>query len=254
MASKAELLDQAREQGLDVKTSTSKKELESMLASDTNSVDTSVTVNDNTDGEATNGTVQDGSTNEVKNGENIPQNGITETKTTAADSTISTQGDEARTEEETKYADESNPNNKARVTGAGGSLYDQDGNLRTGGKSYGVADDSNNDVSQDVFNSNRGEEPDRQDNVSMGEYLNPEVGSDADSNAREWSLEDQTKLADSLSEPDNGIKAVVSTSAGDYVRVKFIRNGLAFGTYKSRAFTEAKAKQYLSELKESRGL
>lgn len=258
MATKAELLDQAREQGLDVNSKTTKSELESMLASnDTSNTNTNggdVVVNENDNGEATNGTTKQGDESPVKNGENVPQNGVTEIETTPETSVTSTNGDENRSEEEIKFADEANPNNKARYTGAGGGEYDQDGNLRTGGKSYGVADDRNEEVSQDVFLSNRGEAPEGSDRVLESTYFNPTPGEDNDTNNQEWDKEDQEKLEESLSQPDEGIVARVTTSTGSYVRVKFFRNNLPFGTFKSRDFTEAKAAKYRDDLKESRGL
>lgn len=214
-----------------------------------------VQVNANENGEATNGTTLEGDESPVDAGDNIPQNGVTDIKTGEENSNqVSVDADDSRTEEEVKFADEANPNNKARVEGAGGSDYDQDGNLRTGGKSYGIA--ANGDTLSDVFSANNaGEAPERVDgSVPMGQYLNPVAGSDGDTNNHEWTRDSQKDLAEELSEPENGIRAVVSTSMGDYVRVKFLRNGLAFGTYKSRDFTVEKAKQYLADLKDGVGL
>lgn len=257
MANKAELLEQAKSQGLDVNTKTTKADLESMLGTsdsseakssgntaDEPSVET-VVVNSNDDGEATSGTTKEGDTSEVTNKDSIPQND--------AENTPEDGDAEGRSTEEFEFADESNPNNKARWTGAGGSEYDQDGNLRTGGKSYGVADDRNEGVTEASFEQNAGEAPEGADRVSET-YFNPQPGSDDDTNHREWTPEDQHKLEQSLSEPDNSITARVTTSVGNYVRVKFYRNGLPLGTFRSRDFSEAKARKYLNDVKEERGL
>lgn len=294
MATKAELLEQAKARGLDVKTSSTVKELESMLkssnegSSDSNETETpkeraksetsrnktsgtrkasetdknrtrqpsssEVTVNENEGGEATNGTTREGDESPIKNGEEVKQNGVSQVEVIGGDNNTDVEGDESRSETEVKFADEGNPDNKARYTGAGGGEYDQDGHQRTGGKSYGVADDTNEDISPDVFQSNRGEEPKREGRYNAGEWFNSEIGSEGDTNNQEWDEEKRKSLEDSLSEPDEGIRAKVTIATGDYVRVKFFRNGLAFGTFKSRKFEQGEAQAYLDELKESRGL
>lgn len=257
MATKAELLEKARDLGLDVNSKTSKSDLESKLSSQkegksSNSDDEKVTVNENKDGEATRGTTRDGDEEPVKNGEEVKQNGVEEVKVLGGDNNSELVTDESRTEEEVRFADESNPNNKARLEGAGDSDFDQDGHARTGGKSYGVAANSQQPTSDDAFEQNAGEEPENRE--SKKSFLNPQAGSEGDTNNQEWDRERQRELRESLSDPENGITAGVTTSVGSYVRVKFFRNNLPFATYTSRDFKEEDARKYLEEQKEARGL
>jgi hypothetical protein len=81
-------------------------------------------------------------TEEVTVGDVQPRNEVTEVRVLDPESpTMETVVDENRTQRQVEFADEQNPNQRGRRDGAQGSDYDQDGNLRTGGKSYGVADD-----------------------------------------------------------------------------------------------------------------
>jgi len=269
MANKAELLEQAKEKGLDVKSSTTKAELESMLAesgSDTpetgtasgtgalpSVVDATSENTNNPNGEKTNGTTKDGSEEPVTNETAVPQNGDTEVSTLdVTDNPVAKRADESRTEEEVTFADEANPNQKRRDGGAPGEEYDQDGNPRTGGYSYGVsADDTANTVPNE---ENKGEAPEEDSEVARVQNEAVEVGSfiNTDTNHAEWSIEDQQKLEDSLSDREAGIQARVTTSAGDYVRVKFFHNNKPLGTYTSRKFDEGEAKSFLSELRKDR--
>lgn len=287
MATKAELLEQAQEQGLDVNSRTTKAELESKLGQDgentadeqpqentpaeggeqtsgeTQEVDT-VEVNDNTDGEATNGTTEQGNEGAVENTQSVPQNGVDEIQTLdlTNDDPIAKKADEDRTDEELAFADESNPNQKARNAATDGAEFDQDGNPRTGGYSYGVAaDDSDGTV---VDEQNKGEAPEKKDEPFTGrvmnqpysarDYLNPVAGSENDTNNVEWSQEDQVKLEDSLSDLANGVRARVTTSAGRYVRVKFFWNNKPLGTYKSRNYSEGDAVEFRNRLLKERDI
>jgi hypothetical protein len=256
---KAELLEQAKSQGLDVNTKTTVAELREKLGTS----DEVVTVNENKDGEATNNTTEEGNESSVENTESIPQNGVTEIETLdVTDNPVAKKADDARTEDEVKFADESNPNQKARTAATNDADYDQDGNLRTGGKSYGVADD---DVQGVVFDKqNEGQAPENtgehftgrvmNDPDAPNRVLNAEAGSDEDVNAHEWTVEDQQKLEDQLSDPKNGVQARVTTSTGDYVRVKFFFNNKPLGTYKSRGFDKKKAVEFRKKLVDERGL
>lgn len=273
MATKAELQEQAKSQGVDFTSKTTKAELEQLLSSDattdtaggqkseptaeTDGVET-VKVNENENGEATNGTTKDGSETPVENVESVPQNGadgIEVFKTT--DNKIAEEADEARTKEEVAFADESNPNQKSRVNATQGHEYDQDGNPRAGGKSYGVSDD---DITNFVYpTENDGKAPEDEDKetftgrvssvaVQPGSFLN------SDTNAGEWDIEDVQAEEKALSDEENGISARVLTSTGDYVRVKFFRNNLAFGTFRTRDYSRGQAEDFLSKLKEDAGL
>ena len=137
---KQELLDQLKEKGIEVHEDMNKRELQSLLKENESE---ETVVSENHDGEATNGTTKEGDESEVKNTDSIPQNGKTDVETTNPynpGTAVSIEADDARTEDEFKFADESNPNQKARKEGQ--REYDQDGNLRTGGKSYGVSGDN----------------------------------------------------------------------------------------------------------------
>jgi hypothetical protein len=262
MSTRAELLEQAKEQGLAVNTKTTKSQLETMLgleddndtSQDDSSPDTENTVqpeDNNSNGEKTNGTTLDGNTEPVTNETSIPQNGQTEVETTDdVDNPVTQEADAARTGDQVKFADESNPNQKARDGGAPGETYDQDGNLRTGGYSYGVAAEDFTGTSP--VEQNKGKEPEESsvDDVHVvpfetSDYLNGNAN-----NVQEWSVEDQNKLADSFTDDKAGIRAGVTTSAGDYVRIKFFRNNKPIGTYTSRKFVEADARSFLKDLRE----
>lgn len=81
-------------------------------------------------------------TEELTVADEVKRNDVTEVRVHDPESaTMETVVDENRTERQVRFADEQNPNQRGRRDGAQGSDYDQDGNLRTGGKSYGVADD-----------------------------------------------------------------------------------------------------------------
>lgn len=138
MATKQELYEEAKARGLNVTSRTTKAELESLVAP-------------NFDGEATNGTVKEGDDTPLTRGESVPNSGQTDVETVDVNSDeAAKEADEARTEEEFKFADESVPNEKGRFAGQQegdsvdeeGRPVDQDGNIRTGGKSYGVSADS----------------------------------------------------------------------------------------------------------------
>jgi hypothetical protein len=271
MTNKAELLAQAKDKGLDVNSRTTKSELESMLnTGETQSNgDTrpevqdkdKVRVNENEQGEATNGTTKQGSDSPIDNTTSVPQNGLDTVETLkTTDNEVAKRADESRETQEIEFADQSNPNQKSRVAGSLGEEYDQDGNLRTGGYSYGVSED---DTKGTVPNEeNKGTAPEdlgpRTDILdhraeAVGKYLNPEAGSEDDTNSQEWTQEDQFALEKSLSDPKNGVMARVTTSAGNYVRVKFFRNNKPLGTYTSRTFKEADAKKYRDNALEERG-
>lgn len=183
MATRDELYKRAKEENVDVKSSAKKAEIEKALdkagvslgeqkeqkseskrdnkrqnkqekqeskKSSTNVEDVQpvdeVVANQNEGGEATHGTTLDGNEKEVKNTTSIPQNGQTEIQTFGDPQPE----DEARTESEVRYADEANPNQKARKYVPG--EVDEDGNTRTGGKSYGVS--SNDPTVTDKENPN----------------------------------------------------------------------------------------------------
>jgi predicted DNA binding CopG/RHH family protein len=175
----------------------------------------------------------------VENTESIPQNGVTEIDTTPAPNDIAKEADESRTEAEIKFADESNPNQKARVSAAPDE-YDQDGNERGGGKSYGVAaEDLRGQDLEAVQEFNKGEkqEPESDPNdepvfLNRGEQVDTINQNDTND---EMTEEDQKKLEDKFSRPKDNITARVSTSVGHNVRIKFFRRGLPFVIYKSRA-------------------
>lgn len=274
MATKQELQEQAKAKGVEFNSKTTKAELEAAVngsdettvtaggqesqpTAETQEVD-SVKVNENESGEATNGTTKDGSEKPVKNTDSVPQNGVETVEVfETTDNEVAKQADAARTKEEVQFADESNPNNKSRVNSTQGEKYDQDGNLRTGGKSYGIADD---DVTGYVFpEDNRGKEPEGvEDEAYTGRVVSAPVtpGSflDSGTNAGEWDVERIQAEGDALSDRANGITAVVTTSTGDYVRIKFFYNNLTLGTFRSRNYERSQAEKFLERLKQDRGL
>lgn len=275
MATRDELYKEAKAKGLDVKSNAKKAELEEALNSgadsathedaggkksepvaETDNVET-VKVNDNEGGEATNGTTKDGEEGEVQNTESIPQNGVDSIATLqTTDNEVAKAADAARTKEELEFADESNPNQKSRVNSTQGAEFDQDGRPRTGGKSYGVAAD---DVSNFEFpEENKGEKKESNTETNTGRVtpsaVQPGSFLNTDTNAGEWDVERQQEEEKALSDPENGIAARVLTSTGDYVRVKFFRNNLIFGTYRTRDYDQGEAKEFLGKLKKERGL
>lgn len=211
----------------------------------------------NENGEKTNGTTKDGSTAPVKNTTSVPQNGVTEVETTDAPNDIAKEADEARTEDEVKFADESNPNQKARYQGAHGDELDQDGNQRTGGYSYGVAEDDPTGTVPEEYNRGQTQDGQKGEPVESVRYEHAEHRdflNDPRANSREWTLDEQRKLEDTLSDESAGVTARVSTSAGDYVRVKFFHNNKPMGTYTSRKFSQSEATKFLKELRKDRNV
>lgn len=201
----------------------------------------SVTVNENRDGEATNGTTKQGDESPVQNTDKIPQNGVTEIEVLkVTDNEVATQADEDRTVEEVKFADESNPNQKGRNASAP-TEYDQDGNLRTDGYSYGVAPDDTRGIDVDeAFEPNRGEKPEENDDekfdgkrVFVAKSEQVDTVNTEDTNV-EYTPEEVEKLEEELSRPDEGISARVTSSTGSYFRIKFFLNNKPFVTYKAR--------------------
>lgn len=210
--------------------------------------DEQVVVAKNTKGEAKAGTTESGQKDAVENTESIPQNGVIEIHTTEAPNEIAKAADEARTEAEVKFADESNPNQKGRFEGAEGE-FDQDGNERSGGKSYGVAANANTTV----VSENTGEAveaPARRADERV--YNAGGTVLEGNTNAEEYSLEDQKALEKELSSGD--VVARVITSAGSYVKIKWFYQNKPFCTYKSRNFDKADAKKFLDEVKKSEGV
>lgn len=213
-----------------------------------------VVVAQNTDGEATNGTTKDGDNSEVLNTESIPQNPDNDIETTEPTNDVAEEADESRTEEEKEFSNESNPNQKARTVSQGDSEYDQDGNLRTDGYSYGVAPDDTTGINtKEAFKENEGEKPEpgtgykgSQDSqvyvapTPVGDYSN-----DNSNNPGELDEEDIQKLEKELSDEKNGILARVITSTGAYVKVKFYKDNKPFAIYKSRGFDKKDAKSFL---------
>lgn len=198
----------------------------------------SVVVNENKDGEATNGTTKEGDDSPVKNTDKIPQNGVTEIEVMqVTDNEVATEADKDRTVEEVKFADESNPNQKGRNASAP-TEYDQDGNLRTDGYSYGVAPDDTRGITDDAFEPNKGEKKEEGDKFDGSPvYSHKSLQTDrvnTDDPNVEVSAEDIEKLEEELSDDSNGIKARVTSSTNNYYRIKFFRNNKPFVTYKSR--------------------
>jgi len=203
-----------------------------------------VEVASNQGGEATNGTAQDGNDKPLENTSSVPQNDQDSVETTPAENETAKEADERRTKEEFKFADESNPNQKARNAGAEDE-FDQDGNPRTGGYSYGVApDDTRGTVPEPA---NRGSAP-NEASVNSVPAEDRLVNLNGNQNAAEWSDKDQRKLEKELSTPEKGIMARVTTSVGDYVKVKFFKNNKPMGTYTSRKFDKQNAKKHLKNL------
>lgn len=198
-----------------------------------------VVVQPNEDGEGTHGTTQEGDTSPIKNTDSVPQNEVDSIETTPAPNEIAEAADADRTADEIAFANESNPNQKGRTTSAGGAEYDQDGNLRTDGYSYGVAPDDLRGVSEDSFAENVGEEPAAADNKFEGKRIftaeAPQTDTvNTDDTNVEVSNEEVQKLEDDLSDPSNGIAARVISSTGSYWRIKFFRDNKPFVTYKAR--------------------
>lgn len=250
MPTKKELQEQLKKDGVEFKSDATKADLERLAGDQNKSANRNkdwpetenveeVEVNPNEDGEAKFGTTKEGQEDPVENTESVPQNGVTEITTTPAPNDIAKEADEARTKEEIKFADESNPNQKARVASAP-SEFDQDGNERGGGKSYGVAaEDLRNVDLKDIQEFNKGEkqepEGDPKDEPvfqNRGEQVDTINQNDTNN---EMSEENQKALEEKLSRPEDNISARVTTSVGHNLRVKFFRRGLPFVIYKSRA-------------------
>lgn len=201
----------------------------------------SIKVNENEGGEATSGTTKQGDTSPVQNTDKIPQNGVDEIETLqVTDDPVALAADADRTEEEVQFADESNPNQKGRNASAP-EKYDQDGNLRTDGYSYGVGPDDTRGLSPDVVEANAGTPPEeadpktRFDNVRVFTADSEQVDTvnTEDTNV-ELTPKEVEKLEESLSRPDEGVSARVTSSTGSYFRIKFFRNNKPFVTYKAR--------------------
>lgn len=200
-----------------------------------------VQVNENKSGEATNNTTQQGDTSTVENTDKIPQNGVDKIETLqVTDDPIALEADANRTKEEIQFADESNPNQKGRNASAP-EEYDQDGNLRTDGYSYGVAADDTRSLSEDAVKANAGEAPEKADpktkfhnvRVFTADSQQVDTVNTEDTNV-ELTPEEVTKLEDDLSRPDDGVSARVVSSTGSYYRIKFFRNNKPFITYKAK--------------------
>jgi hypothetical protein len=212
----------------------------------------SVQVSENQDGEATRGTSQEGDTGSVKNTDSIPQNEVKDIETTPATNEVAKEADADRTADEIEFSDESNPNQKAR-NAQSPDQFDQDGNPRTGGYSYGVApDDTDGTVPE---KDNEGVSPtNREDAAFTSAYTDPvDVASyiNGDTNDQEWDVKKQKDLEKSLSEPKSGIMARVSTSVGKYVTVLFYHNNKPLGSFTSRNFSKDAAKKHLARLKKT---
>lgn len=215
-----------------------------------------VVVAQNEDGEATHGTTQEGNESPVENTESIPQNPDEDIETTEPTNPVAEQADEDRTDEEKEFSNESNPNQKARTASTEDAEVDQDGNPRTGGYSYGVAPDDTDGTVPEPANEpeDEDEQEDEATPLVYSEDAHPRDFLNSDVNAGEWSVEKQQKLEKQLSDPKNGILARVTTSAGDYVRVKFFRNNKPLATYRSRDFKASEAKDFLKKVRDERGL
>lgn len=222
----------------------------------------SIKVNENEEGEATNGTTKEGDTSPVFNTDKIPQNGVKKIEVLeVTDNPIAKEADENRTEEEVQFADESNPNQKGRNASAP-TEYDQDGNLRTDGYSYGVAPDDTRGIDVDeAFEENRGEAKDPVKDKFFGKRVfsaerpQTDVVNQDDPNV-EVDAEDVAKLEDQLSDKKNNISARVTSSTAGYYRIKFFRNNKPFVTYKSRGakLDKREVKSFLNAaLKEADG-
>lgn len=200
-----------------------------------------VQVNENKGGEATNNTTQQGDTSTVENTDKIPQNGVDKIETLqVTDNPIALEADANRTKEEIQFADESNPNQKGRNASAPDE-YDQDGNLRTDGYSYGVAADDTRGISDDALKANAGTPPEdtnpktKFDNkrIFVADSQQTDTVNTTDTNV-EVTDEDVQKLEDELSRPKDGVQARVVSSTGSYYRIKFFRNNKPFVTYKAK--------------------
>jgi dipeptidyl aminopeptidase/acylaminoacyl peptidase len=64
-------------------------------------------------------------------------------------------------------------------------------------------------------------------------------------NAQEYSDEDKTKLEEELSR--EGIVARVITATGNYMKVKFFRDGKPFAVYKGKSGSKEGAQSFLDE-------
>lgn len=213
-----------------------------------------VVVNENEGGEATNGTTREGDDTPVLNTDKIPQNGVKTIEVLqVTDNEVATKADEDRTEEEVQFADESNPNQKGRTASAGGSEFDQDGNLRTDGYSYGVAPDDTRGVTEDSFDQNKGKKSEEAEKFDGSPVFTSKVTQDERTNAADPNVEvapeDVEKLEDELSDEKNGIRARVTSSTSGYYRIKFFRNNKPFVTYKSRGekLDKAEVKSFVKD-------
>lgn len=217
-----------------------------------NSKDEEVVVNENEGGEATRGTTKEGDTSDVKNTESVPQNEDSDIETTEPTNEVAEKADEDRTDEEKEFANESNPNQKARTASTEDADLDQDGNERTSGYSYGVSADDTDGTVREEANKPTEEEPTIEDTGPV--YSERVEGSviNTDTNAQEWDVEKQAKLEQQLSDPKAGIMARVTTSTGDYVRVKYFYNNKPLATYRSRKFKAGEAKKFLSRVRKER--
>lgn len=201
-----------------------------------------IKVNENENGEATNGTTQEGDESPVHNTDKIPQNGVKDIEVLeVTDNPIAKAADEDRTEEEVQFADESNPNQKGRNASAP-TEYDQDGNLRTDGYSYGVAPDDTRGIdTETAFEENKGEAPEKVtaknkfdgSPVFVADRAQTETVNQDDPNV-EVSEKDVLKLEDELSDTKNNVRARVTSSTSGFWKIKFFRNNKPFVTYKSR--------------------
>lgn len=221
MSNKQELLDEAKSRGLKVNHNLSKAELQELLDNDAN-VDTT----------------------------SAPENDVDTVETTPAPNDTAKKADEDRTKEEVEFADESNPNQKARTDGATDEL-DQDGNRRTGGYSYGVAANDTDGTVPEPQNEGADKPAEGEANPLVKVEGDAMAALNQDQNNEEWEVKEQQKLEERLSLPDQGVMARVITSLGQdmsYVKVKFFWNNKPLGIYKSRQFDEAKATEFRDEL------
>lgn len=232
---------------------------QSTNVSDKTPVTDEVVVQENNDGEAVNGTTKQGSTEPVKNTDKIPQNGVTEVEVLpVTDNDVAREADAARTEEEVKFSDESNPNQKGRQTSAGKSEYDQDGNLRTDGYSYGVAPDDVSGVSENAFKENEGKKSDESDNKFEGKRVFvADARQEERTNTEDTNVELSSKDVENLEEELSfgNIQARVVSSTNSFTKVKFYKNNKPFVTYKSRGqkFDKEEAKAFVQDALKQEG-
>lgn len=217
-----------------------------------------VVVAENFDGEATHGTTEEGDKSEVKNTDSIPQNSAKaeEIETTPAPNPVAEKADEDRTDEEKEFSNESNPNQKGRSASTEDAEVDQDGNPRTDGYAYGVAPDDVDGTVPEKENEPEDEE-DKEDEATPLVFSENEHNRDflnTETNNEEWDVEKQLKVEKQLSSPKDGILARVTTSTGNYVRVKFFRNNKPLATYRSRDFKVGEAKKFLSKVRKERDI